>query len=200
MADRYMYLPSIGLFIVLVWGLAEWARFQPRWLKPVQLAGALALAGCLVLTSIQIHYWRDTITLFTHTIEKTGDNGVAYYCLGIGYQKAGDKPTALGLYTKSVAVEPGYFPAQFSLGKLLLEYGKLADGRQHLDLAEAMAGRNPQLQYNFWHGADGCRRPRRGDASFGRRSALGAGKPGFSRGAGVCAANGDQPRRGVGGI
>jgi tetratricopeptide (TPR) repeat protein len=149
MADRYMYLPSIGLFIVAVWGLADWVRLQPRWLRPVQLASALALLGCLVLTSIQIAYWRNTITLFTHTIEETGDNGVAYYCLGLGYQKAGDKPTALGLYSKSVEVEPGYFPAQFSLGKLLLEYGKVAEGRQHLDRAEQMAGRNPQLQYNL---------------------------------------------------
>jgi len=149
MADRYMYLPSIGLFIAVVWGLADWVQFQPRWLRPVQLAGALALLGCLLLTSIQISYWRNTITLFTHTIEETGDNGVAYYCLGLGYQKTGDKATALGLYSKSVEVEPGYFPAQFSLGKLLLEYGKVAGGRQHLDLAERLAGRNPQLQYNL---------------------------------------------------
>ena len=94
MADRYMYLPSIGLFIAVVWGLADWVQFQPRWLRPVQLAGALALLGCLLLTSIQISYWRNTITLFTHTIEETGDNGVAYYCLGLGYQKTGDKATA----------------------------------------------------------------------------------------------------------
>jgi tetratricopeptide (TPR) repeat protein len=149
MADRYMYLPSIGLFIVLVWGLAEWVRFQPRWLKPVQGAGALALTACLVLTSIQILYWRDTITLFTHSIEETGDNGVAYFCLGIQYEKAGNKTLALALFSKSVAVEPGYFPAQFSLGKLLLENGHAAEGHQHLDLAEAMAGRNPLLQYNL---------------------------------------------------
>jgi Tfp pilus assembly protein PilF len=149
MADRYMYLPSIGLFILLVWGLAEWVKFHPRWLKTVQIAGALALVGCLILTTIQIKYWRNTITIFTHTIEETGDNGVAYFCLGLEYLNDGDKATALELFSKSVEIEPGYFPAQFSLGKLLLENGRAAEGHQHLDLAEAMAGKNPQLQYNL---------------------------------------------------
>jgi len=82
MADRYMYIPSIGLFILVVWGVADFLNWRPHWQRIMTMAGGVALAGCLVGTRIQLSYWQNSIELFRHAIEVTTDNFVAYTCLG----------------------------------------------------------------------------------------------------------------------
>ena len=71
MADRYTYIPSIGLFILVVWGANDFLDRWPNWKKFLPLAGGVALAGCLAVTSIQLNYWQDSLKLFSHTIEVT---------------------------------------------------------------------------------------------------------------------------------
>jgi tetratricopeptide (TPR) repeat protein len=149
MADRYMYIPSIGLFILIVWGMADLMQHYPRWQNGVRFLGAAALALCLVTTSLQIRYWRSSIALFSHAVEVTGDNGVAYYCLGLSCEQHGDHDAALTLYEKAVAAAPDYYPSQYGLGNMLLGNGDFTNAEAHLDLAERMDQRDPKLEFNL---------------------------------------------------
>ena len=148
MADRYMYIPSIGLFILIIWSANDLIHFHPSSRKFVLFIGTVALAACVAATSLQISYWRNTITLFAHAIEVTGDNPVAYCCLGAGYEDNGDQATALALYQKSVEIEPNYLPAQFRFGLSLLKNGNYQAAETHFDSARKMAGWNPQMEFN----------------------------------------------------
>lgn len=81
MADRYTYFPSIGLFIAIVWGVAD---LVPH--RAAALAGALALVILAAAAFIQTSHWSNTDTLFTHTLEVTGPNPIAEYTLGQSLQ------------------------------------------------------------------------------------------------------------------
>ena len=83
-ADRYTYLPSIGIFMVVVWGLGEFAARSHRWLPPIAMTiGATALLlGCLLDTQFQLKFWRNSITLFQRSVDVTQeDNATAYFAL-----------------------------------------------------------------------------------------------------------------------
>ena len=82
-ADRYTYLPLVGIFIMLAWGGAECLNAFPRLARPGLAAAVLALILCAALTRCQLRFWRNTETLFTHAIAVTRDNWVAHYNLAL---------------------------------------------------------------------------------------------------------------------
>ncbi len=149
MADRYMYLPSIGLFILIVWGVNELVHVYPQWQTASRVAGVAALVACLVAASLQIRYWQNTVRLFTHAVAVTGDNGVAYYSLGLSCENHGDYSLALHLYEQSLDASPDYYPAQFGLGSILLEKGDFPGAMPHLDLAEKLDQHDPKLEFDL---------------------------------------------------
>src|ERR1035438_1369610 len=149
MADRYTYLPSIGLFIIVAWGLNDLLNFHPQKIKIAAIAGSLALAGCLAVTSIQLKYWRNILSLFLHTVEVTTDNYAAENCLGTALEDIGKKDDAAKLYAESVRVEPDYPLGQFNLGMILLERGRGGEASNHLALAAQLAPRDPVMQFDF---------------------------------------------------
>ena len=165
MADRYTYIPSIGFFIALVWGAAELCESRPERKRIFLLLGGGALAGCLLVTSIQISYWRDNVRLFRHAIAVTQDNYVAANCLGKAYEKIGDKAHARVLYQEAVRLAPRYPQGQFNLAMNLLEFGERAEALEHLQAAAALESHNPDIQFdlgiyfaqqNSWTNAAGC--------------------------------------------
>jgi protein O-mannosyl-transferase len=82
MADRYMYIPAIGIFVALVWSFVEWAKSQ-AWLSDsartlgLKLIASFLMLALGLLTIYQIHYWRDPLDLWTHALQITEDNFVA---------------------------------------------------------------------------------------------------------------------------
>ncbi len=135
MADRYMYIPSIGLFMVVVWGLADLAAAWPRGQKVLAGFGIMALAAFLAATWVQLKYWQSGERLFRHTIEVTTDNFVAYTVLGAALDDQGRKEEALSLYRQSVAMEPRYPEGQYNLGTALLKMGRLDEAISHFTAA-----------------------------------------------------------------
>jgi tetratricopeptide (TPR) repeat protein len=149
MADRYMYIPSIGLFIMVVWGVDDFLNWRPHWRRIATLAGGVALAGCLVATRIQLSYWQNSIKLFRHAIEATTDNFVAYTCLGETLGDLGMKKEALMLCAEAVRISPNSPVAQYNLGMALLQNQKLDEAIEHLDAAARLAPHNSEIQYNL---------------------------------------------------
>ncbi len=148
MADRYTYIPSIGLFIVVAWGATEYvsARGGGKFILPC--LGGAALLGCLATTSYEISLWSDSITLFRHAIEVTTDNYAAENCLGKAYEKLGD-PRALACYELSVKTEPRFPYSQFNLAMALLERGQTTEALEHLQIAGALEPRDADIQYDL---------------------------------------------------
>jgi hypothetical protein len=150
MADRYMYIPSIGLFTVVVWGTNDlFNNLWPEKRKFLPVLGGAALAGCLVFTSIQLTYWQNSVSLFLHAIEVTTDNYVADNCLGKAFEMAGKKDEALVLYLEAVRIEPRFPQSQFNLAISLLEHGKTDEGFQHLEAAALLDPGDADVQFDL---------------------------------------------------
>lgn len=135
MADRYTYLPGIGLLILIVWGVNDLLTSIPWTRKGMALLGTGALAGCLAVTSIQLKYWRDGETLFRHVVAVTRDNYAAYECLGRILDNKGEKEAALKLFVEAVRIEPRDPLAQYNLGTALLARGRLEEATNHFGIA-----------------------------------------------------------------
>jgi len=119
MADRYTYLPLLGVFIMVVWGIDD--ALPPVRGRAVALgSGAgLALAACAWLTARQIPYWADSMALFQHAVEATRDNYLAYNNLGFYLSNQGRSEEAMKYYEKSLEINPNYEDALNNLGYAL---------------------------------------------------------------------------------
>jgi len=148
-ADRYTYIPSIGFFIVVVWGASDLAIHWQGKGKFLPIAGVLALIGCIGVTSIQISYWRNSETLFLHAIGVTTDNYVAENCLGKAFENDGQNERARALYTDAVKIEPRYPLAQFNLALCLLSFGETNEALDHLRAAARLEPHDPDIQYDL---------------------------------------------------
>jgi protein O-mannosyl-transferase len=115
-ADRYTYVPLIGLSIAVIWTAADLLESRPR----VLATGAACII--LVLTMVayrQTAYWRDTITLYEHTLASTRDNYVIHNNLGIEFESAGRIDEAAGQFRAAVDAAPDFKDALNSLGAIL---------------------------------------------------------------------------------
>ncbi len=114
MADRYTYIPLTGVFIASVWGFPD--------LKNKKIFSLLVTVILVVLSSVTWHqtkYWRNSITLFQHSIEATSDNYIAHNNLGIAYAGKGMYEEAIDNYIKAIEIKPNYVDAHYNLGNAL---------------------------------------------------------------------------------
>jgi len=120
-ADRYTYLPSVGLFVAVVWFAAEIIKSR----LVLQIASALVAAAMLAMTSAQISYWKDTRTLFEHAREVTPRNYMAITMLGSLLANEHKYDEAIAYYHLALHYQPAFPEAHFYLGAALDEQGKL---------------------------------------------------------------------------
>ncbi|MDR3798361.1 MAG: tetratricopeptide repeat protein, partial [Terracidiphilus sp.] len=142
-ADRYMYIPMVGLLIMLVWGTGEVLETLHVKVLAIPLAATACLA-CAVLTWIQIGYWRNTETLFRQALAVTKDNSVAFHNLG-SYLMAspGHLPEALVYLEAAVVIDPDSAPAHTDLGSALARTGQLPGAIAQFEEAILLAPNAP---------------------------------------------------------
>lgn len=146
MADRYTYLPDIGLFILVTWAVADFLQRR----KMVRIAIAIViLQACMVLTALQIIYWRNSITLFRHALAVTTENAVASACLGQALHETGDDMDALKYCRDAVKIDPNYPAGHFFLGEVLWKLGAAREAWDQLQTAADTAPDRPDFQYNL---------------------------------------------------
>jgi tetratricopeptide (TPR) repeat protein len=123
LADRYTYIPSIGVFIAVTFGICALAgRFQfPK--KAIATAAVLILATCLILTENQLRYWHDSETLFAHALAVTKNNHVAHVNLGVALEEKGELNEALAEYRAAEQLAPELYHTHNNLGNLLDNLG-----------------------------------------------------------------------------
>lgn len=119
-ADRYTYIPLIGIFIILVWGACDSVeRFTSA--RKVLLGLALLLFACMTaMTAVQLRHWKDGFSLFSHTVSVTNGNWVALNNLGLFYLNDGKVDKAVSLFNESIAAKPTYALAYLNLGAAYL--------------------------------------------------------------------------------
>jgi tetratricopeptide (TPR) repeat protein len=125
-ADRYLYLPLIGLSIAVAWGVADaLSGWRPaRRLLPA--AACAVIAALAAAAWLQVGVWRDTVTLFEHTLAVTRDNFTAHHALAASYTRLGRLAEARRHFEESVRLKPRWAAARFELAALLDRLGEPA--------------------------------------------------------------------------
>ncbi len=124
MADRYSYIPTIGLAIILVWGANSLMIHWPALRLPLKILGGAVLAACVFLTGIQVTYWRNSKTLFGHAVKVTGPSHVALNVLGNQLVQEGQPAQARELFLQSILLRPNDPGARYCLGNAYAKEGK----------------------------------------------------------------------------
>ncbi len=119
-ADRYMYVPLVGIAMILAWGAADLLRTWPTAKKGIVAAAAAACLSCGVVTSVQIQYWRNSGSLFEHALKATGPNYVAQHNLGTYLLDVpGRLPEAVTHLKAALRINPDSVEAHTDLGSAL---------------------------------------------------------------------------------
>jgi Tfp pilus assembly protein PilF len=154
MADRYSYIPSIGLLLMLVWGV--WAladrlspalpesQPNPRWQVPLATAGTLAILACFFLTRQQLAYWKDGETLFRRTLAVTKNNAFTHNILGLALRLQGRLDESNLEMREAIRIKPDYAGAHRDLGYNLILQDKLGEGIGSLETAVRLVPRLPK--------------------------------------------------------
>jgi protein O-mannosyl-transferase len=125
MADRFTYIPSIGVLIMLIWGAHELTRHWRYQEKGLWVVGGAAVILCLGLTQRQLGYWRDSETLFRHALAVTENNYLAHNNLGDTLLKQGRIDEASRQFQEALRLKPDYADAQDNLGVVLATKGQI---------------------------------------------------------------------------
>ncbi|MBI3585788.1 MAG: tetratricopeptide repeat protein [Ignavibacteriales bacterium] len=124
MADRYMYLPHIGLFIVITWGIAEGFRHVSHSKTILAFSAMVIVATLSFLTWKQTRYWENGRTLFEHTIAVTENNWLAHHNLAWALMKEGHLEDARAHFLKTLELYPSFAVAHYNLGNVLKDETK----------------------------------------------------------------------------
>jgi len=149
MADRYTYLPSLGLFILIVWGAYELTQRWPYHFITLSLAGSVAIILCLCVTRQQLEYWQDSETLFGHALAVTEDNYVAHNNLGLALEKKGQTDEAVRQYQEALRLTPGFAEAHNNLGIALQKQGQIDEARSQFQEALRLEPDNAEIHNNL---------------------------------------------------
>ena len=135
MADRYTYMPLIGVSIVIAWGVPELLR---KWqYRNAVLATLAVIILCIFsfVTRKQVQYWQSSITLFKHTLDKTTNNPMMLNNMGNALKGLGRLDEAISHYAEAARINPNYADAQYNLGNTLHEQGHLEEAISHYSKA-----------------------------------------------------------------
>jgi protein O-mannosyl-transferase len=155
MADRYSYLPSVGLWIMVAWGLRDWIgdRALPR--VVVALAGGMAVLACLAWTPQQVNYWQNTRALFMRAASVTDQNYLAYYNLGCYAKDGGEYAQAILYFKKALSAEAdnaswaNHARAYNNLGYSYLHQGEISNAVVNFEKALQLQPQFPEAYYNL---------------------------------------------------
>jgi tetratricopeptide (TPR) repeat protein len=149
MADRYTYVPAIGLFILVAWGIpALVQRFRvANYALSALAAASIAALGLVART--QVGYWKSSISLWTHTIEVTGDNYLAENNIGWDYATEKRHDEAIPHYLKSVKLSPRFIGGHTNLALSLVAVGRLDEAIAHYNTALSVIPDNALVHGNL---------------------------------------------------
>jgi protein O-mannosyl-transferase len=149
MADRYLYIPGIGLFILMVWGFnalsVNWP--QRKWIAAG--TGIAVVAGCTLVCRAQLQYWQNSIVLFSHAKAVTPDNYVTDNHLGEAFDATEQFDRAIPVLEASVRINPHNVRGLSELGTALAQEGKLPEAIECFRKAVQLRPNDAVLHYDL---------------------------------------------------
>ena len=135
MADRYTYIPLIGLFIIVAWGMSDISAKLPGQRIAVVVFSSIMLIVFMICAWFQVGHWKNGITLFIHALDVTHNNSIAHCELGHALDQHGKYDEAIIHYLKALQINPNYEEAHNNLGYNLASQGKFNDAVYHYNEA-----------------------------------------------------------------
>jgi len=130
-ADRYTYLPSIGLVLAATWAVGDWSAGWKNRRAMLCTLMAFAIGALMVCAWIQTGYWKDSITLWTHTLDCNPGNDVAHYNLGLAFDHKGRVDEAITHYQKALKINANNAEAHDNLATDLFQKGQISQAIDH---------------------------------------------------------------------
>jgi tetratricopeptide (TPR) repeat protein len=127
MADRYMYISILGLLIIVAWGTRDLVANRPRLRVIAAVLAVTALSSAIILTRIQVGYWKNSLILFEHTLKVTENNSTGENCYAGALSEAGRADEAIVHLSNAVRITPTFFEARINLGKAFLRQKKFKE-------------------------------------------------------------------------
>jgi protein O-mannosyl-transferase len=149
MADRFLYLPQIGLCMALGFWAADLTRQRPSLRWKFAAVSALVVAGYLACAWRQTSYWRDSERLWTRALACTSGNAVAHYNFGLALARRGQVDQAIGHFRKALDIKPDYVAADNNLGLALAGRGQIDDAISYYQKALEIRSDDMQAHFNL---------------------------------------------------
>ncbi len=131
MADRYTYVPLIGLFMMTVWGSADLAAGRGYRQTGLGVFAGMALVGCVAGTWFQVRLWQSEVTLFQHALKVTRGSALAHNNLGLALSDQGEREAAIMHYREAIRIDPAYAKGHGNLAVALMEQGAPREAIRH---------------------------------------------------------------------
>jgi tetratricopeptide (TPR) repeat protein len=148
-ADRYSYLPQIGLLIMMTWGAVELCAIWNRRRVVLGYAAATILAGLLVGAYVQTTYWKDSISIWTRTLACTSENYFAENTLGSALNNRGKWAEAAAHFRRAIQFKPDYIDAHVNLGIAFVNQGKRDEAISQFEQALQLNPNSAEAHYNL---------------------------------------------------
>ncbi len=149
MADRWAYVPLIGLFVMIAWAVGDLAT-EWRYRKLVTaVAVIVVLSAAGICTRIQVTHWRNNLALFGHALRVTENNAAMHSNYGWALFREGRSDEAVSHLTRSLQINPHVFVARKNLCKVLLAQGNLAQAKACFRALLPVAGGSPAAYYDL---------------------------------------------------
>lgn len=131
MADRYTYIPYIGLFFMIAWGAPGLLKQRKELCRFLFVPAVACLAACAILSFNQAKLWKNSRALFEHTLKVTSSNWLVHLSYGIVLLDQGDTQEAAAHCSKAIKIRPDYDKAHFTMGMVRERENKLEEAVDH---------------------------------------------------------------------
>ena len=149
MADRFAYIPAIGIFIIVTWGISGVVKNWNYAKTLLAAATSVTLILLMVATWVQVGFWQNSVKLFTHAIEVTDNNYMVHNNLGNIYFRQGELDKAIKHYSEALRINPGFALAHNNMGAAMLRSGKIEEALFHFRQATILEPGNIDAQRNL---------------------------------------------------
>ena len=142
-ADRWAYVPLIGIFFIISWGIPELVSKWRHKKIGLALAATVLLLILMAVTRLQVRCWTNSVSLFKHAFEVTANNFIVHFKLGEALTEQDKTEEAISHYREVLRLKPGYAQAHHNLGSILEDQGKTNEAMNHYIAALKI---NPKLE------------------------------------------------------
>jgi Tfp pilus assembly protein PilF len=149
MADRYTYVPLVGLFVMAAWCLPRTLLEQRRPKITAATTAGVLLASCAVASALQVRYWRNSETLFRHALTVTQNNFLAHENLGKTLAEHGKISDATAQFAAALQIKPDSPSVHVNLGNTLAAQGKLTEAIREFQTALRLKPDSAEARYNL---------------------------------------------------